>query len=148
MTAPASRDDAISAVEGEFATMANRIRAQFAQRAERLSPGLLPGAYKVFSVITAHGPITAKEVTSQLLIDKSQLSRTIAALEERGLITRTRDPKDRRAQLLEATPYGRERLEHARHDPAERNLRSRLADWDTADVDRLARMLRALNEAN
>ena len=128
--------------------MANRVRAQFAERAERLSPGLLPGAYKVFSAIAAHGPITAKEVTERLMIDKSQLSRTVAALEERDLITRTRDPQDRRAQLLEATPYGRERLEYARNDPAERNLRSRLAAWDTADVDRLAHLLRTLNEVS
>lgn len=137
---------AIRAVESEFMQMAGRFRRLIARRAERLSPGLLPGAYKVFTTIAQAGPIKAADVTDQLMVDKSQLSRLIASLEERDLVVRSPDPNDRRAQLLEATPEARKRFDALREDPSERSLRSRLEAWDVDDIARLGELLHALND--
>ena len=39
------------ALEGEFGELINQFRQIVAENADRLSPGLLPGAYKVFTTI-------------------------------------------------------------------------------------------------
>lgn len=140
------RADAIRQVEAEFMNMAGRFRRLIARRAERLSPGLLPGGFKVFTTIALEGPITASAVGEQLMLDKSQMSRTVTDLEARGLVMRTPDPNDRRAQLLEATPEAGARLEEIRNDPAERGMRNKLEAWSLGDIRRLGTLLHALNE--
>lgn len=142
----ADRLDAIHSVEAEFMNMVGRFRRLMVRRADRLSPGLLPGNYKVFTTIAQSGPITATEVADQMLIDKGQLSRAIGSLEQLGLVARQPDPNDRRAHLLEATPEGRARFDEIRDDPSERTLRDKLAQWNVDDVRRLATLLHALNE--
>ncbi|RCK56851.1 MarR family winged helix-turn-helix transcriptional regulator [Microbacterium sorbitolivorans] len=140
-----SRDDAIQAVEGEFMQMVSRFRRLIARRAEQLSPGLLPGAYKVFTTILQSGPLTASALVDQLMLDKSQLSRTITDLEKRGLIERTPDPNDRRSHLLSATEKGRAGHAAFHTTPETRTLRAKLDDWDIDDIHRLATLLHALN---
>lgn len=140
------RDEAIRAVEGEFVQMISRFRRLIARRAEELSPGLLPGAYKVFSTIAQSGPLTASALVEQLMLDKSQLSRTIGQLEERGLVERTPDPHDRRAQLLSATDEGKARYDAIHASSDNLSMRAKLDEWDVADIRRLAGLLHALND--
>lgn len=144
---PARADDeheaAIRAVEAEFLGLVTRFRKLVAQHAEELSPGLLPGAYKVFSTIARRGPLKATDLAERMLLDKSQLSRMITTLEERGLITRSPAPGDRRAQLLEATPDGLKRLEVVR-GPRENTLFRELLRWPIDDVRKLGHLLHAL----
>lgn len=140
------RAAAIRVVEGEFMFMAGKFRRLIARRAERLSPGLLPGSFKVFTTIALEGPITATAVAEQLLLDKSQLSRTVADLESRDLIVRSPDPGDRRAQLLEATEQARLDLDALRADPSEVSMRAKLTSWDVSDIQRLGDLLHALNQ--
>lgn len=142
------RLDAIRAVEGEFVNMVGRFRRLIVRRADRLSPGLLPGTYKVFMTITQSGPVTATDVAERMVLDKGHLSRAVATLERLGLVMRTPDPADRRAQLLEATPEGRKKFDEIRDDPTERSMKDKLADWDISDIERLAALLHALNEEN
>ncbi|MGO2470615.1 MarR family winged helix-turn-helix transcriptional regulator [Microbacterium gubbeenense] len=143
---PDDRLEAIRSVEGEFVNMVGRFRRLIVRRADRLSPGLLPGTYKVFVTISQSGPITATAVAEQMVLDKGHLSRAVSSLEGLGLVMRTPDPADRRAQLLEVTPEGRAKFEEIRDDPSERTLRDKLAQWNVHDVRRLATLLHALNE--
>lgn len=140
------RDAAIQLVESEFVQMGGRFRRMIARRAEALSPGLLPGEYKVFTTIAkAPGPIKAADITDQLSVDKSHLSRMITSLENRELVFRTPDPSDRRAQLIAARPEALDRLAEIRRDSRESTLRDRLAGWDVEDIRRLGDFLTALN---
>jgi len=148
MTSPvdpsdAARDAAIRRVEAEFSEIAQRFQRIVTRNAERLSPGLLPGAYKVFTTIARHGPVKASELTERMSVDKGQLSRLITMLEERDLVVRTPDPSDRRAQLLEVTPEARARLDEVR-GPRENGLFRELQMWPVADVERLADLLHTL----
>lgn len=140
------RDEALRAVEGEFVQMISRFRRMIARRAEMLSPGLLPGAYKVFSTIAQSGPLTASVLVDQLMLDKSQLSRTVADLEKRGLVERTPDPNDRRAQLLSATDEGKARYDEIRESSDSLSMRTTLDEWDISEIRRLATLLHALND--
>ena len=48
---PEARTEAVRALEAEFGELISRIRRVLADNAQRVSPGMLPGAYKVFTTI-------------------------------------------------------------------------------------------------
>ncbi|GAA4781646.1 MarR family winged helix-turn-helix transcriptional regulator [Microbacterium gilvum] len=135
--------EAIKAVEAEFSELMTQVRRIIHQHAERVSPGLNPGAYKIFTSIVRHGPVTSSDMVDRMAVDKGQLSRTIRELEGLGLIARTPAPSDRRVSLLEATPEGIRRLEAARSHH-ESLLYDTLRLWDVDRVRDLAELLHAL----
>jgi DNA-binding MarR family transcriptional regulator len=139
-----ARTEAVRALEGEFSELIARFRAVIAENAHRVSPGMLPGAYKVFTTIVRRERITLSTLAELLVADKGQVSRTVRELEGLGLIERTPDPEDGRSSLLSPTTEGLERLAAARapHDGA--TMRA-LDEWSLDDIRTLARMLHALN---
>ena len=50
-----ARTDAVRALEAQFGELINRMRRHLNENAQRVSPGMLPGAYKVFSTIAGRG---------------------------------------------------------------------------------------------
>lgn len=137
------RSDAVRELEREFGVLFTQMRRLYAEVAERFSPGMLPGTYKVFSMIAHHGPATAGSLGERLHVDKSQMSRTIRELEELGFIQRSPDPADGRVSIITATDAGRERLEIARGSEGNRLART-LDSWQVDDIRKLAQLLRQL----
>lgn len=142
-----ARTEAVRALEGEFGQLITRIRRIVVDNANRVSPGMLPGAYKVFTTIVHRGTTTQSALAETLMADKGQLSRTVRDLEHLGLVQRTPDPTDRRSSILSPTPLGLERLAEARV-PQEGTLLTALADWPVDDIRSLARLLHALAETD
>jgi len=138
-----ARTAAVRALELEFGSLMGAFRRIIAENAERLSPGMLPGVYKVFTVIARRESITLSALAEALTADKGQTSRAVRELEDLGLVHRTPDPDDGRSHLISATPAGLDRLAAARA-PQERSLLASLEDWSVDDINDLARMLRAL----
>jgi len=138
---------AVRVLEIEMSGLVAGFRQAMREAADRLSPGLHPGAYKTFLTIEQRGPITPSALAEQLLVDKGLLSRTVRLLEELGLVEREPDPTDGRSSLLSATPRGRERLKEARATQPS-PLIERLSRWDTDDVRRLAVLLHALGSGD
>ena len=122
------RTAAVRALELEFGELFTHVRRLFAENADRLSPGMLPGAYKVFTTIARRG----------------QISRTVRELEELQLVQRTPDPADGRSSLLSATPDGIRRLDAVRA-PRENSLLNALESWHVDDIRELTRLLHALS---
>lgn len=142
---PDARAGAIRALEEEFAELITHVRRLIAENAERMSPGMLPGAYKTFTTIVRRGEITLSALAETLMADKGQVSRTVRDLEALGFVTRTPDPSDGRSSLLAATDLGRERLAIAR-EPQQSTLHTVLDTWSLTDIDELTRLLRALSQ--
>ncbi|MCR2763936.1 MarR family transcriptional regulator [Microbacterium sp. zg.B48] len=138
-----ARTEAVRALEAEFGELLTRIRRLIAENAERVSPGMLPGAYKVFTTIVRRESITLSCLAESLTADKGQVSRTVRELEELGLVTRTPDPADGRSSLLSPTPEGIERLAAAR-EPHDSALLDSLQEWSVEDIRHLARLLHSL----
>jgi len=138
-----ARTDAVRALEAEFGELINRFRRILMENADRVSPGLLPGAYKVFTTIARRQSVTQAALAEHLLVDKGQLSRTVRELEQLGLVERAPDPSDRRSNLLSPTTLGLERLAAARL-PQEDLLLDTLTDWPVDDIRNLTRLLHAL----
>ncbi len=137
--------DAIRELENEFGVLVHRYRQVIGELANRVSEGMLPGAYKVFTTIVRHEPVTASALAEELMADKGQISRTVRELEDLRLIHRTPDPADRRSWLLSATPEGLARLEAARAGYGG-VMAATLTGWEVSDIRHLTRLLHALSE--
>ncbi len=137
--------DAVRALEGELSRLLHRVRRIIAESAERVSPGMLPGTFRVFTTIAREEGMTLSGLAETLMADKGQMSRTVRELEELGFVARTPDPEDGRSSIITATPLGRDRLTTAR-TPQRDELRGLLASWPLDDVRTLNRLLHALTE--
>lgn len=65
-------------------------------------------ALRVLRLVCAEPDITPKSVSQRALIEKTLLSKVLAELETRGLITRSMHASDRRSIALRATAHGLE----------------------------------------
>lgn len=74
--------------------------------------GMSPGECKLLSLICrlekSSGAAAVTELTKQSGLKSASISRTMNALERRGMIERSIDPKHRRNVLVSSTPLGRE----------------------------------------
>lgn len=138
-----ARTQAVRALEVEFGELINRFRRIITENAQRVSPGMLPGAYKVFTTIVRREGVTLSALADALTADKGQISRTVRELEQLGLVQRTPDPDDGRSSLLSPTPFGLERLAAARA-PHEHEILETLDGWSLGDIRDLTRLLHAL----
>lgn len=137
---------AVTALESEFGELITHFRRTVMANATRLSPGMLPGAYKTFTTIVRYGTCTASTLAEVLQMDKGQLSRTIRELEDLGLIQRTPDAADRRSIVISPTDEGLARLAAARR-PQEGAVLRALSPWPVEDIHSLTELLRRLTSA-
>lgn len=137
------RTNAVQALESSFSELMTAFRRHIADAAQRVSPGMLPGAFKILSTVYRFGPITLSSLAERLTADKGMTSRTVSELEELGFITRTPDPEDRRSRLIAVTELGSTRLAEARA-PHEGRLFTVLQDWSVGDIRHLTTLLHAL----
>jgi len=137
-------DTAIGDVEHGFSLIFNRVRGLMRERAEQVHPDLQPLGYKVLGTLVRGGRMHAGTIGELLGTDKSTISRTVKQLEELGLVVREADPEDGRATYLAASPVGVERVTRVRAVNEEK-WRSRLSEWDIADIERLAELLARVN---
>ncbi|WP_324278489.1 MarR family winged helix-turn-helix transcriptional regulator [Blastococcus brunescens] len=83
-------------------------------------------------------------MVTRLGLDKSTVSRQVSSLVDLGLVDRTADPVDGRAQVLTPSADGSARLSRIR-DVRRARWESDLGDWPAEDVARLAELLGRLN---
>jgi DNA-binding MarR family transcriptional regulator len=134
---------AVRALEAEFGELIARFRRLLTDAAHRVNPGMLPGAYKVFTTVVRREHTTMSALAETLMMDKGQLSRTVRELEQLGLVTREPDPHDGRSSILSPTAEGLARLEAARVPQAD-GLAHALQGWEIADIRELTRLMHAL----
>lgn len=139
----AVHEQAVRGLEGAFGELMGEFRRYYAQAAESVSPGMLPGTFKVLSFIQRAGSVTVSGIAERMVADKGQVSRGVTELEDLGLVARTPDPDDGRIKLITVTAEGERRLAQARA-PYERRLSEVLAEWPIESIERLTTLLQAL----
>lgn len=80
-------------------------------RRHRPNTGLTRSQLEVLAEVTRSRVITPAELAARLQVRVQSLTDPINDLDDRGLLSRTPDPDDRRRQLLEVTPAGEAILE-------------------------------------
>ncbi len=128
--------EAVETIQREMTSFARRARAS----AGRLHPELSLVSYTLLGHLEESGGCRATDLAAHYALDKSTVSRQVAALERVTLIERRVDPEDHRVQLLHLTEAGRRILAQVT-ESRRAAFRERLADWPAADLERFAEYL-------
>jgi DNA-binding MarR family transcriptional regulator len=94
------------------------------------APGSLrPRHLIALKLLSERGPVSQQGLADVLSLDPSNVVGLLNELEERGLITRRRDPADRRRHIVELSPAGQDALNlaYARLSLVEDDLLSTLS---------------------
>ena len=114
-------------------------------RIERSSDDVTPGQFTVLSVLDRHGPLTPREIAEHEKVRPPSMTRTLAALEALGLVTRTDHPTDGRQVLMSLSEQGRREVAETRRR-REAWLTRRLAALDPEELEIMARAAVILNK--
>ena len=88
--------------------------------AEQLRPYHLTHASFGVLALVSRGPISQRELAHATRVEEQTISQSVDRLERLGMVTREKDPTDRRRFLVTMTDAGREAFRQAtRHDHAE-----------------------------
>lgn len=99
--------------------------------------------FVVLASLADQGPASQATLGRRVSIDRSDLHAIVAELERDGLIGRTRDPEDRRRNVVTLTAAGKAALGrlNARIDQAQRDLLAPLSPSDRRELVRLLEQL-------
>ncbi|SEK89119.1 DNA-binding transcriptional regulator, MarR family [Blastococcus sp. DSM 46786] len=136
--------EAFVALEREIGLLLRRSRAISTRLARELHPDLDGAAYGLLALLQDAGPLRASDLVARLGLDKSTVSRQLSSLVELGLVDRTADPDDGRAQVLTPSAEGAARLARIRTARRAR-WESDMSGWPAEDVATLAVLLERLN---
>lgn len=95
----------------------------------------------VLSLLIHDGPITQRELTARLEVERATLSGVVTALVRKGLVIQTPNADDQRQKTLQITASG-QRLWQKLPDPARVIAETAFAGVDAADVATMNRVLR------
>ncbi|MFJ3584540.1 MarR family winged helix-turn-helix transcriptional regulator [Streptomyces sp. NPDC090127] len=137
-----TRRTSVDTIQRELTAFARRARAA----AARLHPELPLVSYTLLAHIVDQQGCRATDLAAHYLLDKSTVSRQIAALEKLGLVERRPDPEDHRVQVLHPTAAGSHLLA-ATQASRQAAYQERLKDWSAEDLARFAGYLLRYNAA-
>jgi DNA-binding MarR family transcriptional regulator len=134
------------AIETEVAVLMRRGEAT--RRALPVAPhrALDRAAYLILRHLEVAGPLNVSVLAAALHLDGSTVTRQVAALLRDGLVSRERDPQDRRGAVIAATPTGLSRMSAVRK-AREQLYAQMLAGWSEEDRRTLAALLHRLNQS-
>jgi MarR family transcriptional regulator, organic hydroperoxide resistance regulator len=130
--------------ESVGAALIRAARSHRATAAALLSPyGLHPGQEFLLTALWERSPRSPSDLAHSCSVEPPTVTRMVGRLEAAGLVTRTPDPGDGRAVLVELTPAGEALREPVRRAWAELERRS-THDLDPEERRRLVRLLGAV----
>lgn len=100
--------------DAEVAARLSLIIGRFNRRMMSATGGLSYGLLSSLSTIAKRGPLRLAELASMEQVSAPSITRVVAELENRGIISRTVHPDDGRAFLIEVTPKGSDAALRAR----------------------------------
>ncbi len=74
--------------------------------------GLNQQQFVVLKIVEERGPLMQKDICSELLLEKANVSKMVGKLERQGLVRVSAAPADGRATMIEATAKGRRAVEN------------------------------------
>jgi DNA-binding MarR family transcriptional regulator len=137
---PAMADlDAIADAFEELLAAQRRLRGRDAKEVDGISVGQL----RVLGALLREGAMPVSQLAQATLASPPSVTQMLDALQERGLVARTRSETDRRSVTVELTPTGRRRAE-ARRKVVRAELERTFANLPAGDYPAGAEVLRRL----
>ncbi|AZN38728.1 MarR family winged helix-turn-helix transcriptional regulator [Paenibacillus albus] len=100
--------------------------------------------YLLLQHLKKNGPVGMKAMSTSLQLDISTASRQIAALEAKGFVERTSNPKDARASLLQLSESGSSFLLRAK-EIRHQFFTHLLEDWSQEECEQFGQLLQKFN---
>ncbi|MEU8974395.1 MarR family transcriptional regulator [Streptomyces monashensis] len=135
-------DRGLSELVRELVTLSRRFRSN----ADRLHPDLTFVDYSLLSEMAERDGARAGDLVGLYSLNKSTISRQVAALQRAGLVVRAADPDNPRVQLLHPSDRGRELLALA-DARMRREVDARTEGWSPEEVSALRTLLTRYNAA-
>ncbi|MBA4864618.1 MarR family transcriptional regulator [Streptomyces sp. PSKA54] len=136
-TAPVSTDVAeIERALTRIVYLTSRVR-QHDRMMARAGVPLDRAAVALLRQIADGEAVRPGELATRLAVEASHVTRQVQQLQKAGYLTRVPDPDDRRAQLIQLTPFGREAVERIREVSC-RGMQGALAGWSPEELQQLA----------
>ena len=126
---------------GRLAVVVGRLN----RRMLTAGPGLSQGLLSSLATVSKHGPMRLADLANTELVSAPSITRIVAELESRGLVTRTVDPDDGRAFLIAVTSAGNTLINEARSSRAG-YVSGLLASLDDTDLAAIEHSLPALEK--
>ncbi|MGJ9401800.1 MarR family winged helix-turn-helix transcriptional regulator [Arthrobacter sp. KK5.5] len=140
------RDQAIHDMEEQLSFLWRRARANGNKVARQVHPDMEPGAYGLLAALQRKGSLRLTDLAAEIGVGKPSVSRQVTLLESLGIVRKTADPLDGRAQTISLTEEGARQLSAAQ--TARRHVfHDLLADWPVDDLSSLAALLTRLNHS-
>lgn len=132
-----------TALASELRTTVMRLARRL--RNQRADTSLSLGHLSALGTLDRHGPLTPGELAARERVQPPSMTRTVAALEVAGLVTRTDHPTDGRQVLVAVSATGRTLL---KDDRKRRDawLAQRMRDLDPADLEVLRQAAAVLDK--
>jgi DNA-binding MarR family transcriptional regulator len=121
------------------------MRATRRLRAEKSDSDLSDGQLSVLALLEREGPSTPREIAAYERVQPPSMTRTLTALLDLGLVTRTEHPADRRQVLIAVTDTGAATVRETRRR-RDAWLTRRLAALPAEEREILARATEILKE--
>jgi len=105
----------------------------------RDSYGMTRTQWRVLANLGKFGAMTARDICAISHVEKTKVSRAVAALEDEGMLTRSPSPEDRRAEVLSLTDKGSAAFADLGKKATEydRKLRKRLGSEVAHELDKI-----------
>ncbi|MFO1168432.1 MAG: MarR family transcriptional regulator [Rhodoblastus sp.] len=147
-TPDAGPEDALTPVDAFVARriliLSNVLRRAAALRYRRLLD-ISVGEWGAIAELGLRAPCTLNELARGLSLDKTRLSRTVSALEKRGLVQRRTNPQDNRETLISLSRAG-ERAYARMIASAEATNQALLAPFEPQDREALRMLVDRLTD--
>jgi DNA-binding MarR family transcriptional regulator len=117
-------------------------RSRLVEEAQRAADPSLdrPGLGVLIALRTAGSSLRIGEIAERQQVAGPHVTRTVTALEKRGMVRRVTDPADHRARLVELTDSGAAAAQRYLQTVL-RRFTGALADWSEQDRRELGRLL-------
>ena len=141
----ASVDAAVQALEQQLSMLWRRARSNSYKVARRVHPDMEPAAYGLLVILQREGSMRLTDLAASIGVGKPSVSRQIAMLEQLGLVQKTADPLDGRAQSISLTDDGLRQLSTAQAARKEA-FHQLMEDWSLSDLTTLGNLISQLNQ--
>jgi MarR family 2-MHQ and catechol resistance regulon transcriptional repressor len=142
--APASRPERALAAYVKLMRAADSVTARVHRHLA--AHGLSVSQFGALEALLHLGPMCQRDIARKLLKSDGNLTVVLAHLERRGLVSRRREPRDRRQVFVELTPAGRALVEEV--FPAHvREIAAALGALGDGEQETLAALCRKLGRA-
>ncbi|MFJ3959188.1 MarR family winged helix-turn-helix transcriptional regulator [Arthrobacter sp. NPDC090010] len=138
----AEHDAAIARIQTGLTTVSRRGSA----RLRRSNQALSPVDHSMLEYIRTHPGCRAVDMAAHFELNRSTVSRQLAALGKLGLMRAVEPGSTARSQALMLTPAGEAALETSARLLNE-IMKERLKDWDNVDLESFAQMVDRFNAA-